>query len=194
MEHWLLNNWIEIVGAITGVLYIYLSVKQHMALWLIGILSSAFYIVVFFNSKLYADAGLQTYYLLISGYGWWHWIHGKPEHQVHLNPTFASIKLLIILLLITIVLTGCIALILINFTNSDVPWWDAFTSAASIIATWMLTQKYIQHWIAWIFIDIIYVGLYFYKDLYFTIILYVVFTIMALIGYFEWRKKIILST
>jgi nicotinamide mononucleotide transporter len=84
--NWIIDNYIELLGAVTGLIYIYLEIKQNIWLWPLGIVTSAFYIYVFFDSKFYADMGLQVYYLAISVYGWWHWLYGgdpsKKDYQL----------------------------------------------------------------------------------------------------------------
>jgi nicotinamide mononucleotide transporter len=88
------------------------------------------------------------------------------------------------------VLFGIIAFILINFTDSEIPYWDAFTTAGSFVATWMLARKIIEHWLIWIIVDSVSLGLYIYKGLYATVILFAVYTLLAVMGYIEWKKEL----
>jgi len=188
---WFIDHYIEVLGAVFGLLYIFLSIKQSIWCWPLGIITSAIYIIVFFNSGFYADMGLQFYYVFISFYGWYHWIFGgKKANTKQLEITKTSFLLWIILFVINAVLFVIISYILINYTDSTIPYLDAFTTAASIVATWMLAQKKIEHWILWVVVDIVSLGLYVYKDLYATVILFAVYTILAFIGYSEWRKDI----
>ncbi|HSH52142.1 MAG TPA: nicotinamide riboside transporter PnuC, partial [Bacteroidales bacterium] len=94
------------------------------------------------------------------------------------------------LVLATAVLFGIIAFILVNFTDSEIPYWDAFTTAGSFVATWMLARKIIEHWLIWIIVDAVSLGLYIYKGLYATVILFAVYTLLAIIGYIEWKKEL----
>ncbi|MBN1251993.1 MAG: nicotinamide mononucleotide transporter [Bacteroidales bacterium] len=193
ISNWISNNYFEILGTLFSIIYVYFSIKQNILLWPLGIISSAIYISIFFHSKIYADMSLQIYYVIISIYGWYFWLHGNKKtnnKKIVLKVRKSSYKQLIIIALSILVLFLIISKILIYFTDSEIPYWDAFTTAASIVATWMLAKKYIEHWIIWIIVDIISSGLYYYKDLYFTIFLYLVYTSMAFIGYYQWNKEL----
>ncbi|MFV0591472.1 MAG: nicotinamide riboside transporter PnuC [Draconibacterium sp.] len=188
---WLSKNQIEVLGAILGLLYIFFSIRQNIFTWPTGLISSFLYVIVFFNAKLYADMGLQVYYVLISLYGWYFWIKGKkPEASTQVPVQITSKKLRYILAISSVVLYFLILFILKNFTDSDVPYMDSLTTALSIVATWMLAKKYIGHWIIWIFVDAVSAGLYVYKGLWPTVILFTIYSIMAAVGYFEWKKDL----
>ena len=188
---WISNHYVEVLGTIFGLFYIFLSIKQSVWCWPFGLISSVIYIFVFFYSGFYADMGLQFYYVFISIYGWYNWVFGgKKEINKTLHISVTSTKLWIKLFIANTILFVIISYILINHTDSTIPYWDAFTTAASIVATWMLAQKKIEHWLIWIVVDIVSLGLYIYKDLFATVILFAVYTILALIGYLEWRKDL----
>jgi len=197
---WLIDNWIEVFGAITGLIYIYFSIKENILLWPVGIISSIIYIYVFFVSKFYADMSLQFYYLFISVYGWYLWTKRKTNNNNNNNNNNneneniyirkAPIKIYIYLAIITSLLFIGIGLLLDKATDSPLPYWDSLTTSLSIIATWMLAKKYIDQWIIWIIVDLISTILYIYKNLYPTAILFTVFTTMAFVGYIQWKKSI----
>jgi nicotinamide mononucleotide transporter len=187
---WLRNNYIEVIGALAGLIYLYLEIKQNIWLWPLGIITSAFYIYVFFVSKFYADMGLQVYYLVISFYGWWHWLYGSKDIQKEELPiTRTSAKQWIYISLVTLVLFGVMVFILKKFTDSPVPIGDAFVTAWSITGTWMLAQKLIEHWWVWIVVNLISLGLFIWKDLYPTSILFFFYFTLAIYGYYQWRKE-----
>lgn len=190
---WGSRNWVEIAGALLGIMYVFLSVKQNILTWLLGLLTSFLYVFVFFDSGFYADMALQSYYVFISIYGWFIWAHGKPDsHGKEALPvTRTSKKLFLILLVISLTLWIFIWLILKKFTDSSVPIGDSFITALSIVATWMLARKKIEHWLVWIVVDIVSVFLYIYKDLYPTVVLYIIYTIAAAWGYFVWKKSFV---
>lgn len=191
VQEWLLGNKTEVLGAILGVLYIYFSIKQNILTWPTGLLTSALYVVVFFQAKLYADMGLQAYYVVISIYGWYFWLKGKkPQEKEQVPVRVSSRKLKYLLIAASVVLYIVILFILVNYTDSDVPHMDAMTTALSIVATWMLAKKYIGHWLIWIFVDAVSAGLYVYKGLWPTVILFVIYTVMAVLGYLEWKKDL----
>jgi nicotinamide mononucleotide transporter len=190
--NWLANNYIEILGVATSLVYLYFSVRQIIWLWPFGILSSALFIYIFYRTGFYADMSLQGYYLLVSVYGWYYWIYGARDRNVAQLPvTRIRYGLAIVLSGIFIILWLGIVYILKSFTDSDVPWGDAFTTAGSIIATWMLARKILEHWLLWIVVDAVAASLYFYKTMYPTVFLYLVYTFIAIVGFYQWKKKLI---
>ena len=191
LTEWLLSNKIELLGAILGILYIIFSIRKNILTWPTGIITSLLYIVVFFQSALYAAMGLQVYYVLISIYGWILWLRGKNENKKSLLPVqIVKRKLWIKIAAVSVIIYAVILFILLNFSDSDVPFMDSLTTSLSIVATWMLAKKYIEHWIIWIFVDVVSSGLYIYKNLWPTVVLFVVYTVMAFIGFVEWKKDL----
>ena len=124
LSNWLSQNYIEVLGAVTGLIYLYFSIRQIVWLWPLGIITSLLYIYVFFYSKFYADMGLQVYYFFISFYGWYNWIYGNTGN-VRLSVQHTGRKTLLILLFLTVLITFLIAKVLIEFTDSPLPYWDA---------------------------------------------------------------------
>ena len=183
-------NWIELLGSVLSIIYLYLSIKQKASLWIFGFLCSALYVVVFFQSKFYADMSLQFYYLGVSVFGWISWKAGKPENRKELPVKRTTPLSGVIILLIALILYFVYYFILTGYTDSPLPKADSFTTALSIVATWMLARKMIEHWWLWIIVDSVSAGLYFYRALYPTAILFVIYTIMAIIGYLQWKKSL----
>lgn len=181
-------NWVEITGSILSLIYLYLSIRQKVSLWIFGFLASALYVVVFFDSKLYADMSLQLYYLVVSVYGWINWKRGKEEKE--LPATVTTRKMWFKLALATVAIYFIYYFVLLYFTDSTIPKSDSLVGALSIIATWMLARKLIENWLVWIVANALCVGLYIYKGLYPTVILFVIYTVMAVVGYIQWRKTI----
>ncbi|MCK3685406.1 nicotinamide riboside transporter PnuC [Maribellus sp. YY47] len=189
---WLSVHQTEVLGAILGIVYIFFSIRQNIFTWPTGLISSFLYVIVFFNAKLYADMGLQVYYVAISLYGWYFWMKGKkPDNSEHVPVRITTKNLRYLLIASSIILYVGILFILKNFTDSDVPYMDSLTTALSIVATWMLAKKYIEHWLIWIFVDAVSAGLYIYKQLWPTVILFAIYTVMAIFGYVEWRKDLL---
>jgi nicotinamide mononucleotide transporter len=189
---WTAENWVEIVGAVLGIAYIFFSIKQHRVTWILGFLTSVFYIYVFFVSKFYADMALQGYYVFISIYGWLLWVRGDRKNGtiVAVKVSNWSIGLIWKLLLVSALLFGALWFLLKFATDSPVPVGDAFTTALSIVATWMLAKKIIEHWLIWVVVDAVSLALYLYKGLYATSILFAVYTLAAIWGYYEWKKDL----
>ncbi|HSM48379.1 MAG TPA: nicotinamide riboside transporter PnuC [Draconibacterium sp.] len=191
ITEWLLSNKIELLGAILGILYVVLSIRQNIFTWPTGLLTSVLYIVVFYKSALYAAMSLQVYYVFISIYGWYFWLRGKnSNNKLQARVQKINKQFLLRIGAVTLLIYGFILFILINFSDSDVPFMDSLTTSLSITATWMLARKYIEHWIIWIFVDIVSSGLYIYKNLWPTVVLFLVYTVMAFIGYVEWKKDL----
>ncbi len=189
MLGWLLSNKIELLGAIFGILYIVFSIRQNILTWPTGLLASVLYTIVFYKSALYATMGLQVYYVLISFYGWYYWLKGNKVNKKSQAPVqFASKKLWLNIAIITALIYSAILFVLIKYSDSEVPFMDSLTTSLSIVATWMLAKKYIENWLVWIFVDFASIGLYIFKGLWPTVILFMVYTVMAFFGYFEWKK------
>ncbi|MFM2290216.1 MAG: hypothetical protein RIS29_29 [Bacteroidota bacterium] len=182
------KNWIEITGVVLSLIYLYLSIRQKVGLWFFGIISSIFYTVVFVESGLYADMSLQVYYIAISIYGWIHWKKGHISQKEEIPATFMASKDWIIAGIGTVVVYLLYYFILTRYTDSTVPVTDSIVGALSVVGTWMLAKKFIENWLVWIVADAICVGLYIYKDLYPTSVLNVIYTIMAGVGYWQWKK------
>jgi nicotinamide mononucleotide transporter len=191
---WIGNNGVELLGAVLGLLYILFSIRQHILTWPTGLLTSVLYTIVFFKSGFYADMGLQVYYVVISIYGWYYWLKGgvKKTEQKENVPVKSLPKNILLKVIIAVVPIYLVLLyILLEYTDSTVPFMDSLTTALSIAATWMLAKKYIEHWFIWIFVDTLSAGLYIYKNLWPTVILFIVYTILAVTGYFEWKKSML---
>jgi len=200
-------NYLEIIGTIVGFVYIILEYRANFYLWIAGIIMPAIYIFVYYDAGLYADVAINIYYLLIAVYGYILWTKGylkrrsrkksanreiaddeKSATVEELKITRAPIKYYYIYSAIFIFSFILIGLVLVKFTDSNVPWLDSFTTARSIVGMIMLARKYLEQWIVWIAVDVVYCGLYIYKDLIFTSILYGVYAIIAIFGYYKWEK------
>jgi nicotinamide mononucleotide transporter len=192
VEHvtsYLTNNYTEVAATVLSLIYVWLSVKQKISLWLFGFLSAALFAVVFFQAKLYAVMTLQFYYLAVSVYGWIIWKKGSTDTGKKLHVKNINSREVLIFSAVTIVVFLLYYYILKFYTDSPLPFIDSLTTALSITATWMLAKKIIEHWLIWIVVDIISASLYLYKELYSTSLLFVVYTIMAVVGFLQWRKS-----
>jgi nicotinamide mononucleotide transporter len=190
MTEWINNNWIEITGAILALIYLFLEIKQKWTLWIAGIISSSFYVYIFFDAKLYAEMGLNLYYVVMSIYGLYCWKLAKakdnPENEFHHIP----LKTIIPLTFSAVFILGIISFVLIRFTDSPIPVPDALIAALSIIATWMVAKKMVECWHLWIFVNTFATGLYIYQKLYPTAVLFVCYSLLSIVGLIEWRKSI----
>jgi nicotinamide mononucleotide transporter len=188
---WIIDNYLELIGTISGLIYLYLEIKQKVWLWPLGLVTSSVYAVVFYQTKFYADMSLQFYYIGISVYGWYWWLHGgEYEGRKELPVSRIDARLAVILCFVTLLLFYLIALFLRDYTDSPVPYGDAFTTALSITATWMLARKIIEHWWVWVIVNTVSLCLYIYKGLYPTSILFFFYATMSVVGYYQWKKTL----
>lgn len=185
---WITENYIEIIGVVSALLFLYFEFRESAWLWPLGIVSSTFYCFIFYQAKIYADMGLQVYFVAISIYGWFAWLRKKDsvkDLQIRSVRSVLALKLSVVFL----VLFGALYLLLSEYTDSPIPLGDAFTSALSIIASWMLSRKLLEQWWLWVVVNFTSVGLYFYRGIELTALLYIIYGIVAVAGYYEWKKK-----
>lgn len=186
-------NWIEIVGSIFGLLYLYYEYKADTRMWATGIIMSSFYTIVFVHATFYAFAGINIYYILAGIYGWikWH----KPQANAAKTTDDIGLRhtptlLFAPLAIVSVVLFGIVVFILQTYTDSQVVYGDSFVTTITIVAMWMLAQKYVEQWLPLIVVNIVSVFLFMYQDLYPTAIMYVVYSIVSVFGYMRWKKLV----
>ena len=182
-------NAVEIFGLFTGTLSIALLIRQNIWTWPVGIAYTLASLYIFFTAKLYADIALHVLFLIMSSYGWYYWLHGNNRFDSELSVSSESKKVLaysIIICSFIIILTSNLFII---YTDADIPYWDNTTSCLSVLAIWLQSRKKIESWIFWLIIDILSVGIYFYKGLYFYSLLYSIYVVMAFLGYVTWLES-----
>ncbi|MDN5356293.1 MAG: nicotinamide mononucleotide transporter [Rikenellaceae bacterium] len=185
-------HWIEIIAASLGIIAIYFQIKVKPFYWVISLLVSSMYIIIYFLAKLYADMSMQFYYVGMSIYGLYVWLSGNNNSDKKTIPIskIKDLKSWLLIALISALSFFIIGYILKKFTDSNVPWWDSFTTSLSFVATWMLARKKIENWLIWIVVDATSVVLYIYKQLYPTTILFIILTLLAIVGYFQWNREL----
>lgn len=179
---------LEWFGVFTGILCVWLAAKNNIYNWPIAVVSVVIYIFIFFESKLYADMGLQLYFLVMNFYGWYFWSKHKNNPEQSRQVTQITKREILFSILGVIAFTGIIGLLLHKNTDASFPFIDSFCTACSLIAQVFLARKVLQNWLIWIFVDLIYVGVYVSKDLYATAIMYALYIFIASRGFIEWRK------
>lgn len=185
-------SWIEVFGFATGALCVWLVVKRNIWNFPIGMANNLFFLVLFIQAGLYADAGLQVVYLWLAVVGWYWWLHGAADRgPLHVTRTPRSA--LPWLAGAVLVMTAVMAWVLATYTDSTVPVWDGLTTALSLTAQFMLNRKWIGNWLVWITADVLYIGLYGYKDLWLTSVLYGIFLVMCVVGFVQWRRAMVLE-
>jgi len=188
---WYLKNYVEVTGAVICIIYLYFSIKQKIWLWPVGLIGSGFYFVEFYNKALYANMALQGYFIGMSIYGWYYWIKiSKSEsNKEQFSCKNITLRTVLYILIFGVIIEILLWYLLKQIPDTDYPFFDSLTTTLSIIGTWMLAKKYIENWILWIVVDSIYVGLYLYIPMYPTTILYFIYTILAIVGFYEWKKE-----
>jgi nicotinamide mononucleotide transporter len=182
-------SFMELFGFATGAACVALLVRQNIWNWPLGIANNLVFIVLFYRTGLYADVGLQGFYIVISLYGWWSWLHGGRDHGAL---AVSRVKPLAGLLLAGAValLTATLTWLLRRYTNSTVPVLDSLITALSLVAQFMMTRKWIENWPVWILANCLSVGLLIYKGLYVASALYVVYQVLCVMGLLEWRRAL----
>ena len=179
--------WLEIAGTVIGLIYLWLEYRASVWLWAANIVMPAIYIFIYAESGFYADMGINIYYLVASLYGWAVWLR-RGDNGKELPITHTPQRKIIPLTLLGIASMAAILFILLRYTDSTVPYGDSFTTAASIVALYMLARKYVEQWLVWIVIDAVCCWLYVSKGLYPTAALYGLYTLLAIFGYRKWLK------
>ena len=189
-------DYLEIIGTIIGLVYLWLEYHASIYLWVASVVMPVVYTFIFFDAGLYADMGIQIYYVLASVYGFicWKWAISRKTKEIAtetLKIAHTPRRLIMPLSIVCTLLTFAIAFILISFTDSNVPWWDSVTTSLSIVAMWLMARKYIEQWWVWLVVDVVSAGVYIYKDLYFTAGLYALYAVIAYFGYKKWKELMI---
>lgn len=180
---------IEIIATIFGLICVWLTVRQNIWCWPTGLIQVVLYIWIFQQAKLYSDMGLHVIYVGLSLYGWWYWLRNGPLGRQ------APVKVLSQLHRFTWIAVGLIGTLALGYvmktyTDASLPYWDAATTILSLIAQYHMARKRLESWLFWIAVDVMAIGVYITKALYVTSGLYSVFLILAVIGFFAWRKTV----
>ncbi len=180
-----MDTTIEIFATIFGFLSVYFTIKENIVCWYFGLLQVTLYCFVFYTSKLYSDMILHVIYIFLQVYGWYSWKYGGVNHSVLKIKSLNNISSWIA---VTIVGAAILGYIMKTKTDASYPYPDAFITVASLVAQYLMIKKVLGSWLFWIVVDVVAIFVYCYKGLYFTTGLYAVFLIMAILGYFQWKK------
>jgi nicotinamide mononucleotide transporter len=183
---------LELFAATIGAISVWLSVRQNIWSWPTAIVNVVLYSLVFYEAKLYADMGLQVIYAVLSVYGWYAWLYGG-EGRTELHVTRTGPRLGAILVVVALTGSALLGTVLQHATDAALPFMDSFLSSTSLVAQWMMTKKKLENWLAWIAVDVLYVGMFIFKGLFLTAGLYAVFLALAVRGYLDWRRSMTAS-
>lgn len=181
---------LEAVAVLFGLASVGLTVRQSIWCWPTGLIQVALFIFIFYQAKLYSAVILHVIYVVLQIYGWHHWLRGGADRGI-LRVSSISRQTLHIWLAVSLLGTLVWGYLMATFTDASVPYGDAFTAVASLIAQWLMTRKYLESWMFWIAVDVVAIAIYWNSGLAMTSGLYVVFLMLALLGWFTWRRSMI---
>lgn len=184
----LLNmGWLEGLGVFFGILYIYFAAKEMIWCWYASLVSVSIYLVICYQVQLYAEMALNFYYLGTTIYGWWHWRNPNRKEK---DLPISKMKLQAhgLFIVIGVLFTFGLGYFLISNTAAQLPYLDSFTTVFAVLTTILVTRKVLENWLYWIAIDTVAVYIYFQRELYLTSLLMASYVIIAVLGYFNWRK------
>lgn len=191
MQDFLTSHWLDILTTVLGLIYIWLEYRASIALWIVGVIMPALDIFLYWSHGLYGDAGLAAYYTLAAFYGYMVWKFGKKSGQTdnqEMPITHFPMRQVVPVLAFFLVAWGVTYYVLDTWTNSTVPLLDSFTNALSFVGLWALARKYLEQWLFWMVVDVISCMLYVQKGIPFKALLYGIYVVIAVMGWFKWRK------
>jgi len=181
-------TWLEVAAFVLAIAMVVCNIRVNPIGWPLAIASSLLYVALFWNSRLYGDASLQVFFAVVAGWGWWQWLRGRQADGSVLRVRSLGPRGRQALLLATFALWPALGWFLMRFTDTDVPWWDAFPTAASIAGQWLLGRKYVENWPTWVVVNTVSIGLFAYKGLWLTVLLYAIFVAMSFAGWRAWAR------
>lgn len=185
---WQQMTWLEGVAVFFGIASVFYSMKENIWVFPTGIISTLIYVYICLKVGLYADMGINAYYFAMSIYGWYVW--AKPTQKGFTLPvTWLNKKQTWGVIFLFLCSYGILASTLIQFTDSNVPYWDSFTTSSAFVGMYLMAKKKVENWIAWIITDLVSVPLYLYKGLMLTSFQFLFFTVLAILGLLVWIKS-----
>jgi nicotinamide mononucleotide transporter len=184
------TTWLEIAAVVLSLAMVGCTIREIHWGWPLAIVSSLMYFGLFWHSRLYGDAALQIFFAVVALWGWFQWLRGVRADGTQLRVTRLSSRGVLLSVAACALLWPVTGLFLKTFTDTDVPWWDAFPTAVSVVGQVLLGRKFIENWAAWILVNVVSVGLFAYKGLWLTMALYAVFIWLSVIGWRVWRKSL----
>lgn len=182
------SSYIELSAVTALVIYVYFATRQKLATWFFGLIGVSLFFIINYKAQLYAQLPLGALYFLMNFYGWYEWKFGG-KNRSFLPVSRTSFNIWMVLLILGSLGTLLIGYILMEFSDSDVPFWDGGTTAFSFVGTWMLARKKLENWVLWFFVDSIYIGLYLYKSLALSALLYFIYVIFSVVGFIKWYRS-----
>ena len=183
-------TWLELVAVVIALAMVGCNIREIHWAWPLAAISSALYFAVFWRSKLYGDAALQVSFATVALWGWLQWLRGVRADGSALRVARLPRRGQVLAIAACALLWPATGLFLKTYTDTDVPWWDAFPTAVSLVGQFLLGRKYIENWAVWIVVNVVSVGLFAYKGLWLTVGLYLVFIALSVVGWRAWQRKL----
>lgn len=183
------TSWLEVFAVIFGILSVWFARKENIWVYPTGIVNVLIYVYLCFYAGLYADMAINAFYFVMSVFGWYNWSR-RTGNNDHVPISTLSLVQWVFYVILIAVAFGIIYYVLINYTDSTVPRFDSFTTALFIAAMWLMAIKKIENWLLWILGDVLVIPMFAIKGLAFTSVQYIVFLVLAIMGYIEWRKRL----
>lgn len=180
-------TWLELVAFVLALAMVGFNIRVNPLGWPLAIVSSLLYFLLFWDSRLYGEASLQVFFAAVALWGWWQWLRGTLDDGTALRVRSLSRRALFGCLLALALAWPALAFFLDHRTDSDVPWFDAFPTAASLVGQWLLGRKYVENWPTWLVVNVVSVALFACKGLWLTVLLYAVFVVLSVAGWRAWR-------
>jgi len=181
-------TWLELLAFVLALAMVACNLRVNPLGWPLAMASSLLYALLFADSRLYGEASLQLFFIAIAGWGWWQWVRGRGHDGLALRVhTMSSIQRWRALIL-TLAAWPLLALLLARGTDSDVPWLDALPTVASVTGQLMLGRKLVENWPVWLAVNVFSVGLFVYKTLWLTALLYALFAVLSVVGWRAWSR------
>ncbi|MEQ1804646.1 MAG: nicotinamide riboside transporter PnuC [Burkholderiaceae bacterium] len=181
---------LELVAFALALAMVACNIRVNPWGWPLAIVSSLLYFGLFWNSLLYGDASLQIFFAAIAAWGWWQWLRGTQGDGSKLAVRKLGTRGRCIALIALAIAWPATGAFLASATDTDVPWWDAFPTAASVIGQWLLARKYVENWPTWLVVNVVSVALFAYKGLWLTVLLYAIFIVLSVVGWRAWMKLV----
>ncbi len=181
-------TWLEIVAFVLAVAMVLANLRVNVVGWPLAIASSLLYALLFADSRLYGEATLQLFFVVIACWGWWQWLRGTAVDGAALRVRTLPARQRWLAAAATLAAWPLLGLLLARVTDSDVPYFDALPTVASITGQVLLGRKFVENWPVWVAVNAVSVGLFAYKGLWLTVLLYGVFALLAVIGWRAWQR------
>ena len=182
-------TWLEIVAFVLALAMVWANLRVNPVAWPLAILSSLSYALLFADSKLYGEASLQFVFIALALWGWWQWLRGVQSDGARLQVRRLSARARWRVLAATLAAWPLLGLLLARATDSDVPYFDALPTVASISGQILLGRKLVENWPVWLAVNVISVFLFAHKGLWLTVLLYALFAALSVVGWRAWQRK-----